>query len=183
MFLLAAVTVTPAQSPSPAAGGGNERLKAILGERASTVVTKTTTSTPKLSASADFSLPWYSFNGGGELGGLSATQGLSQSIGQLASGHGSSPDYTLDIGFMAGAEVCNCPYQGDVDEDGFIGALDLGSMIDILFIGAPNLQDPQCPTPRVDFHCDGFSDATDLGAYIDYMFAGGPGPCSPCTDF
>ena len=84
---------------------------------------------------------------------------------------------------MAGAKVCNCPYQGDIDEDGFVTALDLGSMIDILFAGAPNLQDPNCPTTRTDFHCDGFSDALDLGAYIDYMFAGGQEPCNPCTEF
>jgi hypothetical protein len=76
---------------------------------------------------------------------------------------------------------CACPYQSDFDEDGFLTALDLGAMIDILFAGEPDVQDPLCPSPRADFDCDGFSTALDLGSLIDHLFAGGDGPCDPCS--
>jgi hypothetical protein len=76
--------------------------------------------------------------------------------------------------------ACNCPYQGDYDEDFFITPLDLARMIDILFAGAPDIQDPDCPTTRSDFDCDGFATPLDLAAMIDYLFASGPGPCDPC---
>jgi len=76
---------------------------------------------------------------------------------------------------------CDCPYQSDFDEDNFLTALDLGNVIDILFAGADDLQDPDCPHPRADFDCDGFSTALDLGALIDHLFAGGGPPCEPCA--
>jgi len=75
---------------------------------------------------------------------------------------------------------CACPYQSDFDEDGFLTALDLGAMIDILFAGDPDVSDPNCPTTRADFDCDGFSTALDLGGLIDHLFAGEAGPCDPC---
>ena len=75
---------------------------------------------------------------------------------------------------------CLCPFQGDFDADGFLTALDLGALIDILFAGSPEIQDPECPGPRGDFDCDGFSTALDLGGLIDYLFAGGIAPCQPC---
>jgi hypothetical protein len=75
---------------------------------------------------------------------------------------------------------CYCFYQSDFDEDGFITALDLGAMIDILFAGAEGIQDPGCPTSRADFDNNGFPDALDLGLLIDHLFVGGPPPCEPC---
>jgi len=136
----------------------------------------------KLAAAADFALPWYSFNGGGSVAGTSPSLGLTQAIGESVAGRGISPDYALDIGFLAGAEVCSCPRQGDIDADGFITALDLGSIIDIMFAGKPDPHDPNCPTTRTDFNCDTYADALDLGKWVDYIFAGGASPCSPCTD-
>jgi hypothetical protein len=76
---------------------------------------------------------------------------------------------------------CLCPYQADFDEDGFLTALDLGNMIDILFAGQIEPQDPNCPLGRADFDCDGFPTAIDLGKLIDHLFAGQPGPCDPCA--
>jgi hypothetical protein len=75
---------------------------------------------------------------------------------------------------------CLCAFPCDFDGDSFNTALDLGSLIDILFAGIPDLQDPECPIPRGDFDCDGFSTALDLGELIDHLFAGSPGPCNPC---
>lgn len=77
--------------------------------------------------------------------------------------------------------VCDCPFQLDLDEDGFVTALDLAVVIDILFAGEPDIQDANCPVPRADFDCDGFSTALDLSALIDYLFGGGDPPCEPCA--
>ena len=76
---------------------------------------------------------------------------------------------------------CLCPYQGDYDTDNFLTALDLGALIDVLFAGRPEDQDPACPNSRGDLDCDGFPTALDLGIMIDYLFAGGPAPCNPCA--
>jgi hypothetical protein len=80
----------------------------------------------------------------------------------------------------ASGRGCGCAFQSDFDEDGFLTALDLATMIDILFAGQPDIQDPNCPNPRADFDCDGFSTALDLSGLIDHLFAGGDGPCDPC---
>ena len=77
-------------------------------------------------------------------------------------------------------EVCDCPFQCDYDEDGFLTALDLGALIDVLFTGRPEEQDSSCPTPRGDFDCDDFPTALDLSDLIDHLFSGGDGPCEPC---
>jgi hypothetical protein len=76
---------------------------------------------------------------------------------------------------------CICPSQSDFDDDTFVTTLDLGALIDILFAGGADVQDPICPVPRADLDCDGFSTPLDLAAIIDHLFAGGPGPCDPCT--
>jgi hypothetical protein len=76
--------------------------------------------------------------------------------------------------------ACYCPYQCDYDEDTFLTALDLGALIDILFGGDPDIQDPRCSSPKADFDCDAFSTALDLSGLIDHLFASGAGPCDPC---
>jgi PKD repeat protein len=77
--------------------------------------------------------------------------------------------------------LCICFNQSDFDEDAFLTALDLSEMIDILFNGHEDVQDPDCPMPRADFDCDGFSTALDLSALVDHLFSGGDGPCDPCA--
>jgi hypothetical protein len=54
-------------------------------------------------------------------------------------------------------------------------------LIDVIFAGTPEVQDPGCPTSRGDFDCDGFPTALDLGGLIDHIFAGGDPPCDPCA--
>jgi hypothetical protein len=76
---------------------------------------------------------------------------------------------------------CDCLYQDDFDEDGFITSLDLAALIDILFAQDPDIKDDNCPVPRGDDDCDGFTTALDLAIKIDYLFASGPGPCDPCA--
>jgi hypothetical protein len=79
------------------------------------------------------------------------------------------------------AGMCSCPSLGDFDADEFLTALDLGALIDILFAGAEDVQDPLCSVPRADLDCDEFSTSLDLGVLIDHLFAGGDGPCDPCA--
>lgn len=78
-------------------------------------------------------------------------------------------------------DACTCVFQSDFDEDGFITAIDLSALIDVLFAGALDVQDAGCPVPRGDLDCDGFSTALDLSKLIDHLFAGGSGPCDPCA--
>lgn len=77
---------------------------------------------------------------------------------------------------------CVCPYPGDYDADGFITAIDLGNLIDVLFAGKPDITDPICLTSRCDFDCDAFATSLDLSKMIDHLFAGGAGPCEPCCE-
>jgi hypothetical protein len=78
--------------------------------------------------------------------------------------------------------ACLCPYQGDADEDDFVTPLDMSELIDLLFGGGEDIQDPSCPSSRFDLDCDGFPTPLDLSVIIDHLFAGGPGPCDPCAD-
>lgn len=75
---------------------------------------------------------------------------------------------------------CNCSHQADLDGDGFVTAIDLVYLIDVLFSGLEDIQDAYCPSTRSDFDCDGFATVLDLSQLIDYMFANGPPPCQPC---
>ena len=77
-------------------------------------------------------------------------------------------------------QACDCPHQGDYDQDGFLTALDLGDLIDVLFGGHSETSDPACPISRGDFDASGFPDAIDLGLLIDHLFAGGRPPFDPC---
>jgi hypothetical protein len=89
--------------------------------------------------------------------------------------------YTITVHATGTCVVeCECKYQGDYDADLFLTALDLGNMIDVLFVGKPDIQDPYCPRTRMDFDDDGFATALDLGKLIDHLFVGGPPPADPC---
>lgn len=75
---------------------------------------------------------------------------------------------------------CNCPFQADYDESGYLDALDFNVLIDVLFYGAPEITDPHCPSGRGDANTDGVPDALDLNILIEHLFFGGPGPVNPC---
>jgi hypothetical protein len=132
-------------------------------------------------AGPNYNLNWYVVDGGGDNAAASASFKMGVSAAQPAAGELVSPSFRLKMGFWYGAHLCRCPFQSDFDEDGFLTALDLSGMIDILFAGQPDVQDASCPSPRADFDCDGFSTALDLSGLIDHLFAGGAGPCDPCA--
>jgi hypothetical protein len=89
-------------------------------------------------------------------------------------------DSVIEYGYVD-VLACSCPYQTDFDSDGFLTAVDLGTLIDILFAGVADIQDPACTRTRADFDCDGFATALDLSSLIDHLFAGGGPPCDPCA--
>lgn len=138
----------------------------------------------QVSGTAAYQIPWQSVNGGGAPSASTNYQ-VSGSVGQSSIGYATSTNYQAGIGYWYGATAssggCSCPFQSDYDEDGFLTAIDLGSLIDVLFAGKPEITDPDCPKSRGDFDCDGFPTAIDLGLLIDHLFAGGPPPNDPCS--
>jgi len=67
-----------------------------------------------------------------------------------------------------------------LDSNLLIDAVDLAFVIDIVFFGAADIQDPLCPAYRGDFNSDGAPDAVDLAELIDHVYFGGAGPADPC---
>ena len=130
------------------------------------------------SDSASYVLDAAVLSTGAAIGDSSSSYRLDWTAGELAVSESESPSYKMSLGFL---RSCNCPFQGDMEPDGFITALDLAACIDVLFAGALDVQDADCPSPRFDLDCDWFSTALDLAVIIDHLFAGGNGPCDPCT--
>jgi len=87
----------------------------------------------------------------------------------------------LDSNGVGDVCECLCPSQADLDGSAFVDAVDLAFLIDVVFFGAPDVQDPTCPRSRSDFNGDGISDAVDLAFLIDHIFFGGAGPENPCS--
>ena len=75
----------------------------------------------------------------------------------------------------------SCPFQGDMNADGFIDSTDLSFEIDVVYFGGLDPPDPECPLTRGDLNCDGFTDSVDLSLLLDFVFFGGVGPCDPCA--
>lgn len=76
---------------------------------------------------------------------------------------------------------CDCPYQADLNADGFYDAVDLNRLISAIFFNGVNPQDPSCPARRADFNFDGVEDAVDLNLIINLLFFNGPPPVDPCA--
>lgn len=74
-----------------------------------------------------------------------------------------------------------CPNQADLEPNGAINAVDLTAMINIVFFGATDPQDPECPGTRFDYDCGGTTNAVDVTKIINHVFFGGEGPCNPCA--
>lgn len=75
---------------------------------------------------------------------------------------------------------CDCPWQGDINADGIINAVDVALQIQIRFFGGVDPRDPGCPTTRSDYTGEGLTNAVDLVRCINYVYVGGPGPVDPC---
>ena len=113
----------------------------------------------------------------------STTSSASQVQNSTLFGTSGLPDDNFTPAFSGASftvTTCVCPSQGDMNNDGFIDSTDLSLIIDVVFFGGPDIQDPICPKARADMNCDGFSDSVDLSLVIDHVFFGGAGPCDPC---
>jgi hypothetical protein len=86
-----------------------------------------------------------------------------------------------EITVLASEPGCSCPAQADLDSDGFATAIDMSRLIDVLFSGGADMQDPSCPSTRSDYDCDGFPTSLDLSGLVDHLFGGGAPPCDPCA--
>ncbi|MBD3298047.1 MAG: hypothetical protein GF341_05275 [candidate division Zixibacteria bacterium] len=76
--------------------------------------------------------------------------------------------------------VCECPSQGDMDDNGVLDASDLNALIDVVFFNSADITDPDCPVSRADVTGDGHADEVDLNAMIEHLFFNGVGPMDPC---
>ncbi|MBD3297795.1 MAG: hypothetical protein GF341_03990 [candidate division Zixibacteria bacterium] len=76
---------------------------------------------------------------------------------------------------------CLCAFQGDLDGNGALDAIDLNLMIEVLFFNGSDVCDPTCPNCRSDVTCDDVSDSTDLNYLITAIFFNGAPPCDPCA--
>lgn len=96
----------------------------------------------------------------------------------LQGGGTSVPSFTASTITVS---ACDCPAQGDLYVDGFVGTLDFMNLIDVLFFGGPDIQDPACPNTRADIDGNGVVDILDFNTIVMYLFFGGPKPCNPCN--
>ena len=165
--------LAPIEGPSPDPGRPTARSEIVELEQPAEVIT---------SSSATYVIDWQSINGGGE-DIQSTNYEVQSSIGQSVIGYSTSASYELGAGYwygVSGGGGCACPFQADINGDGFIDSIDLSLVIDIVFFGGTDVTDPLCPTSRGDFNNDGFADSVDLSLVIDHVFFGGPGPTNPC---
>lgn len=77
-------------------------------------------------------------------------------------------------------EVCDCPSQGDLNGSAVINSTDLTLLINVVFFGGADVQDPLCPRTRSDFDCNGAPNSVDVSLLINHIFFGGGGPCDAC---
>jgi len=85
----------------------------------------------------------------------------------------------LDVGC-----ACNCPGQGDCDDDGLITPSDLVYLVNYTLRGGDALAtDPYCPLRnRGEYNCDGRVNLVDIVGMINYIYkSSGAGPCDPCA--
>lgn len=81
--------------------------------------------------------------------------------------------------------ACDCPSQGDWNDDGTICPLDVSFAINYVYRqrDSPPPSDPHCPAiNRGDWDCDGDMDPDDFDLIVEYVYRGpGVGPCDPCA--
>lgn len=117
---------------------------------------------------------WQVISSGGENNGSSANFGLAGTIGQTATGEGSSENFGLKHGFWqdlgAGGPEYIC---GDADASGGVDIDDVVYLIAFIFSGGPE----PVPYESGDADCSGIVDIDDAVWLINYIFSGGNAPC------
>ena len=128
-------------------------------------------------AKAGEEINWQVISSGGNIGGTSASYTLSGTVGQTATGAGSSTSYGLSHGFWqvfgGGGGCCNTP--GDANNDGGCNLGDAGYIINYIFYDGP---ESVC-MEEGDANSDGGVNLGDAGFIINYIFYDGPAPACP----
>jgi len=197
--VLAAPSKSPAKRPSTAAAVPQQQTKGTNDANIpdlsqpieiesiparTTDIPGSATQPTAAAAAAGLKIDWLSINGGGETQLMAGNIKMGVSVAQSVAGEVSAGNIKMGIGFWYGASgsggACDCSFAGDIDASTAIDATDLQFLIDIVFFGGSDVQDPTCPSSRSDLDCSGFPDATDIQYIIDYIFFGGIEPCDGC---
>jgi hypothetical protein len=119
---------------------------------------------------------------GGTVAAQSSTHRVSGAVGQIASTRAQSATTKLAGGFWNTVGVCECPFIGDLDTNGFIDVFDVVAMVNVAFRnGAIPPGDPQCPlATRADLNCDTFVDVLDVVGIVNTAFRNNDSRCNPC---
>lgn len=120
---------------------------------------------------------WQVISSGGTIGGTSASFTLSGTVGQTATGSGTSSSYGLSHGFWqvfgGGGGCCDTP--GDANNDGGCNLGDAGYIVNWIFYDGP---DPVC-MQEGDANGDGGVNLGDAGYIVNWIFYDGPAPVCP----
>ena len=116
-------------------------------------------------AAQDFSINWYTVDGGGEMFTTGGSFELSGTIGQPDAGVMTGGDFELVGGFWPGATGGTCD-ACDMNCDGDVNALDIEPFLDLLFGGGR-----PCETCTGDVNGDGSIDALDIEPFLDCLFS------------
>lgn len=133
----------------------------------------------------NYSIDWYSINGGGTVNASSANYKMGASIGQSVAGAASSASYQMGIGFWYGAGAsggCACDCHNDPVCDAVISNVqDVVATINVAFRGAAAIPDPNgaCPFETTDMNCDGFTSVIDVVKVVNVAFRG----ANPATEY
>ncbi len=129
----------------------------------------------RTSASGNYSIIWEVLSGGAD-DASSATYDARMTVGQTATGVGSSATYQISHGFWEEYEV-ESPYNcGDANSDDAINIADAVYLINYIFKGGP-APEPPCVG---DASGDGAVNIGDAVHLINYIFKGGPAPVEDC---
>ena len=116
-------------------------------------------------AAQDFSINWYTVDGGGEMFTTGGSFELSGTVAQPDAGAMTGGDFELVGGFWPGAAGGTCD-ACDMNCDGDVNAIDIEPFLDLLFGGGE-----PCDTCTGDVNGDGSIDALDIEPFLDCLFS------------
>jgi hypothetical protein len=120
-------------------------------------------------------IPWQVISGGGA-SGSSTSYKLSGTVGQTATGPGTSTSYRINQGFWQGSALSCCIHPGDANNDGKVNVGDAVFVINYVFKSGTA---PVCKQ-AADANADGKINVGDAVFLINYVFKSGTAPvCGP----
>jgi hypothetical protein len=121
-------------------------------------------------------IKWQVVSSGGS-SGVSTSYKLQTTIGQTATGPGTSTAYKVNQGFWQnfGSTSGCCVKGGDANHDGKLNLLDVSYIINKLYRGGPDFF---C-VEEADAKADGKINLLDVSYIINGLYRGGPMPTCP----